>query len=153
MKLLSLKKRALFSALFILCASCSNTTENTWNADAISGSSEHAVLRLTGTSRFKDLEVELQRSGSETRIYLNAYGVPFKTDENNTLPVLITIDGEEYPCQGVVLKGNQSVRIPEEMETTLYEAIHTQRPVYIQVGRYSVEIQYAGFEKACKRFN
>lgn len=153
MKLLSLKKRALFSALFFLSTSCSPTAENAWNADSISGSTDHAVLRLTGTSRFKDLEVELQRSGAETRIYLNAYGVPFKTDEKGTIPIQITIDDQNYTCQGIVLKGNQSVRIPADMEQILYQAIHDQRPVLIQAGRYSVEIQYAGFDKACKRFN
>lgn len=153
MKLLSLKKRALYSALFFLCTSCSPSPENAWNADAISGSTDHAVLRLTGTSRFKDLEVELQRSGSETRIYLNAYGMPFRPDENGTLPIQITIDTQNYTTQGIVLKGNQSVRIPSDMEEKLYQAIHEQRPVMIKAGRYSVEIQYEGFEKALKRFN
>lgn len=153
MKLLSLKKRALFGALFFLSTACSPPTDNAWNADSISGSSDHSVLRLTGTSRFKDLEVELQRSGSDTLIYLNAYGVPFKPDENGTLPVQITIDEQTYTCQATALKGNQSLRIPDAMEQTLYQAIHEQRPVLIRAGRYSVEIQYAGFEKACKRFN
>lgn len=97
--------------------------------------------------------MELQRSGNETRIYLNAYGMPFRPTENGTLPVQIEIDGQSYVSQGIVLKGNQSVRIPSDMEDRLYQAIHEQKPVMIKAGRYSVEIQYEGFEKALKRFN
>lgn len=145
-------KRALMGALFFFLSACESNKGPEWYSDCVSGSDEHAVLTLTGSSAFKDLEIEVQRTGEERRIYLNAYGLPFQPDAEGKIEVQISIDDKTIPVKALVLKGNQSLKLPADEEALLFLAIEQQQKISIRAGRYFTEINYSGYDKACKRF-
>lgn len=146
-------KRALVSALFILTSSCNSSSESEWYGDRVQGSDDHAVMVLSGTSAFKDLEVEIQKSGNDRRVYLNAYGLPFQPNAEGRVEVQITIEDKNIETYALALKGNQSLRLSTEHEQELLQALDAQKKVSIRTGRYGVEINYTGFEKAYKKLN
>ncbi len=139
----------IYTLFFFLC-SCQS--QSAWNCDTISGSETHSTLVLSTESSFKDLEIELQKSGDSTRIYLNAYGLPFTPDADGTVPVTLIISERTYHSRGMVLQGNQSIRLPPENEQMLYDALLKQEQVTVTAGRYSAKVRYDGFEEALKRF-
>ena len=62
-------------ALFFFLSACESNKGPEWYSDCVSGSDEHAVLTLTGSSAFKDLEIEVQRNDQFIEIWVRDNGV------------------------------------------------------------------------------
>ncbi|MFV0339568.1 MAG: hypothetical protein ACK5MA_02910 [Parachlamydiaceae bacterium] len=145
-------KRAQFCALFLLLAACSKQEGSRWYCDTVCGSDTHSVLILSGSNSFKDLEIELQRTNDDKRIYLNGYGIPFTRNRNDKVDVMIQLDGQESLVEATLLQGGQSLRLPADAETELLNAIAERKPIYISIGRYSADVHYENFDKHFKKF-
>lgn len=145
-------KRAQYCALFLFLTSCSEPGAANWSSDSVKGSDTHSVLILSGNNSFKDLEIELQRTNNEKRLYLNAYGIPFTRNSNDKVNVTLTINGNETIVEATPLKGGQSLRLPIETEKLVLNAIENRDSIYISIGRYSAEVHYDNFDKHFKKF-
>lgn len=150
--MLMLKRAQCYCALFLFLASCNESTGPNWTYDSVCGSDTHSVLILSGDKTFKDLELEVQKTNNEKRIYLNTYGVPFSRNSNGKVDVIIRINDNETRVEAMPLQGSQSVRLPSETENILLEAIENRDRIFISIGRYSTEIHYDNFDKHFKKF-
>jgi hypothetical protein len=107
-------------------------------------------LYLPAEEICRGLELEIVRSASGMRMYLNTFSLPFSPDNSNPnlSPFFITIACDEPALfLGELLEGGQRVLLPIEVSQQIVSALLDNQSVVIKAGRYQTEIVPTSFAK------
>lgn len=112
-----------------------------------------AVLYLP-TSSENNLEMELVRSASGTRLYINVFvlAVPYADDPTKT-PVQIEVEELMQTVYAERFEGGQRVLLPPDATAWILESLLNNQTVKIFVGRYHAEVIPTGFADLYKQFS
>lgn len=148
------KKRALFSAFFVLVTSCSSDNKG-WTHDEIAcnAPSPYSRAYLPAENTFRNLELVIVDDGIQKDLFLNAYGSPFERDKKGQVEIVIEIDGNAVETTANCLEGCHRLKLHEAEEKLILSALQERKPIKIRAGRYSLEVRYDGFNKQNSIFN
>ncbi len=147
---------ALFLQLTIvswLLVGCSGETLRQWQFEEVATNRlafNGGKLSLPPDSDFSNLELELVRSASGTRFYLNLFTLrapPLREEPNRTTVVIEFEQQEPWVVHPYLMEGGQKLLLPGEVSDYLIEALLEGIPFKIQIGRSSIQAISEGFQE------
>jgi hypothetical protein len=152
--------KVIFLSLSIsfLFVSCSSSNEQQWQIDRTVVSNLDCNLgRLTlpAINTYQGLELELVRSASGTRMYLNAFSLPFPNDleDLSKSAVILLIDEQVYVIKAERFMGGQRLLMPEDAASLIITTLVNDKSIQITVGRYRTTIISTRFVELYKQLN
>lgn len=148
----------IFPLFLLFVASCAPICRQ-WQietADVVCPNYPIAKLYLPPQDSPNSLEVEFARYGSDVRMYLNVFSVPFPYDafEPSSVEISVIIDDEAFTSQAECLKGGQRLLVAPETANQVIDALVNCQTVSIKAGRYSttlIDYNFADlFESVCR---
>lgn len=139
-------KLVFLSLLFsLLAVGCSAPYHRHWEIEkAITPYAYYSAARiyLPVDDPFCGLEVAFVRGSQGFCMFINARSVPFPVDEQNPdkTDVVVEIAQSFYVVRADRLKGGQRLLLPCEATHNIVEALTVGCPVFLTIGRYSVEV-------------
>lgn len=135
--------------------SCSRNNQQEWEFDrAVALDSAHASERLSlpAINSFQGLELELVRGITSTRMYLNAFSLPFPCDLEGKSEVSLFIEEQEYLFKAECFQGRQRLLLPQEITALIITALMNDSSIQISVGRYQATIISTRFAEFYRYF-
>lgn len=146
-KILKKRRRVVFILLLFLF-SC-RTSYPCWEIEPYQdfGSFYTAKVFLSSQSDADGVEVEVVRSPSGLRVYLNLKFCPVCPDnlENQTISVSYQIDEEYFSSNAYIFEGGQRLLLSEEAQNRIITALLLGVTVHIDVASYSTDIVSLNF--------
>lgn len=141
-------KRAFLNALFIFLLSSCAKPPHSWNRAGVSAvqPSHCSIMYLPPENNFRNLEIELQKSDTNTLVYLTLYGSPITPESDGLVPVTITISGNPETYRSPVLAGGHRVMLPENARSALLNALENHLEISISLYKYNTHVHYEGFD-------
>lgn len=148
--------RQSFWVVLIACFFSCSHDDPTWSYDqVIAGSCEYdsGKLWLRPENTFRGLELELTRSLSGVRMYVNVFSLPFtkESQDSTTLQLKVSTEEESYLVDAYCLEGGQKLLLLPEGAEMIINSLFRSETVAIAVGRYESEISSNGFAEAYQR--
>ncbi len=102
-----------------------------------------AVLTISSDKLdYSSLSLEIVRTASGTRMYLNTYSLPLSPVSDNTNKIELTLSTENGSCPVFVdsLEGGQRLIIPSDVASDVICHLLEGKPVTLSIGRYQSTI-------------
>lgn len=154
-----LLSRGLFAfPFFLFFLGCSTPACRCWEFQEVIAKSvcfDGSRLLLAPDSEFSRLELEIVRSISGIRMYLNLFLLQVPCNMDDPLHASVTIQFEDdvpWNVSAYVLEGRQRVLMPGDVADILIEALLEERSFVIQVGRNQITVVPDHFLKAYTQF-
>lgn len=154
-KKLFLLKGAAFAALLFIFYSCSPSCRQ-WSYDEVCTSCAYYNSKriiLPPDNQFRGLDLEIVRTYSGQRAYLNIFSLALPKESNDPLKTQICISCEmsSYDFYADRLEGGQRLLLSKETEELIISKLLKYKAVTISVGRYRSEIIPRRFCEAYKQ--
>jgi hypothetical protein len=142
---------AFSSFFFTVLTSCSPPCYQ-WEiqkASSCDPSYKLAKMWMVPENNYNNLELEIDRSGSDIRMYINVYSLPVSSnsDEPFSVELSVAMDDEVRIAYGELLRGGQRILLEPEITGKIISALQISQRVTISVGRYRSEITTTNFNK------
>lgn len=135
--------------LFFFFVSCSTPCHQWYLEETITSCPcyNSAILVLPVQNKFKELEIEIVRGPYDTKMYLNAFSLPFPLDSEDPdkTQILLAIDGKTETIVADRLLGGQRLWIPTDVSEQIISALLNDQVVHIGIGRYQTDIIQENF--------
>lgn len=150
-------QRAFLALCLITLIGCSTPACRQWEMDDILTKIpcfNGGRVILSPDSDYSYLELEITRSSSGIRFYLNLLALeapPWKEDPARTC-ITIAFEGQEpWTAYPYLLAGGQRLLLPGNIADVLIQALLDEHPFMIQIGRYQISVIPDNFSKVYKR--
>lgn len=145
-------------SIFFILISCSSKNQQQWQIDRTVVSNKDynsGKLSLPAINPFCGLELELVRGSSGTRMYLNAFSLPYPSnlDDPTKTEVMLSIDQQVYVIMADRFQGGQRLLLPADAASLIITALRNDNLVDITVGRYSARIISTRFAELYAQLN
>lgn len=151
-------KFAVFILQALLVTSCSSTSCREWEFQDIVTQTpcfNGSRLILAPDSEYSYLELELLRTPSGDRLYVNLLFLQapaLKNDPSRTTLIIQFEEEEPWIVHPYVLEGRQRLLLPGDVADFIIQSLLDKKEFTIQIGRNKIHVVTAGFEKALKKF-
>jgi hypothetical protein len=151
-------QRALLAlCLLLLLLGCSTPTCREWEIQEIvtqTPSFNGGRLILGPDSDYSHLELELVRSSSGIRFYINLLflqALPWQDDPTRTCISILFADQEPWIVYPYLLEGSQRLLLPGDVADILVQSLIDDLSFIIQIGRSQISVVPTNFIKAYQR--
>lgn len=145
-------KGCLCTFFLLLIASCTPSCRQ-WQLETACAACPNtpiAKLYLPPEASYCGLEIEFARCGSDVRMYINVFSVPFPC-EVSSVEIKVSIDDVSFTSDVEVLEGGQRLLVPIDTTNQIIEALANCQTVSIRAGRYSSTLLSCNFADLFKQ--
>ena len=143
--------RVVFAQIFLLL-SCSSPCSN-WVVEDACGRCPGQNLQkitLTPENKFRELQIEIARTHSDERMYLNSLSLRFPHEQSDLRQTTVTVTTADGTRQFIAYRfqGGQRLLLPEDAAALIIDKLLHSEIVALSVGRFHVEIPVQEFTRA-----